>query len=86
VLDLAALNGRLRTLTLGGWAPLEGADELAEDGPDRLRITAGPGYGSVAEPVTFSAPGATAPEMRYGGMSMRPAPALEEPEGYRLGG
>jgi hypothetical protein len=24
--------------------------------------------------------------MRYGGVSMRRAPALEEPEGYRLGG
>ena len=86
VLDLAALNGRLRALTLGGWAPLEGADELVEDGPDRLRISAGPGYGSVAEPVTFTDPGATVTEMRYGGMSMRPAPELEEPDGYRLGG
>jgi CubicO group peptidase (beta-lactamase class C family) len=86
VLDLAALNGRLRTLTLGGWAPLEGADELVEDGPDRLRISAGPGYGSVGEPVTFPEAGATARQMRYGGMSMRPAPVLDEPDGYRLGG
>jgi hypothetical protein len=85
-LDLAALNGRLRTLSLDGWTPLEGADELTEDGPDRLLISAGPGFGSVAEPVTFSEPGAAVPEMRYGGMSMRPAPQLEEPEGYRLGG
>ena len=85
-LDVAALDGRLRTLTLGGWAPLEGADELVEDGPDRLLISAGPGYGSVAEPVTFSDADPTGPEMRYGGMSMRPAPELEEPADYRLGG
>jgi D-alanyl-D-alanine carboxypeptidase len=86
LLDLAALNGRLRALTLGGWAPLEGADELVEDGPVGLRIAAGPGFGSVDEPVTFTGSGAMVTEMRYGGMSMRPAPELEEPPGYRLGG
>jgi hypothetical protein len=39
----------------------------------------------VDEPVTFTESGATVTEMRYGGMSMRPAPELEEPRGYRLG-
>jgi D-alanyl-D-alanine carboxypeptidase len=86
LLDLAALNGRLRALTLGGWAPLEGADALVEDGPVGLRIAAGPGFGSVDEPVTFTGSGAMVTEMRYGGMSMRPAPELEEPPGYRMGG
>jgi D-alanyl-D-alanine carboxypeptidase len=85
-LDLAALGGRLRALTLGSWTPLEGADVLTEDGPDRLRIATGPGYGSVDEPVTFTTHDDGVTEMRYGGMSMRPAPLLEEPEGYRLGG
>ena len=86
VVDLAALGGRLRTLGLGGWTPLEGADELTEDGPDRLLIASGHGYGSVGEPVTFTTgDGGAVVEMRYAGMALRPRPELAEPEDYRAG-
>ena len=83
-IDLVSLGGRLRALSITGWEPLAGADELEEDGRDRFLITAGPGYGSIREPVTFTsqdqAAGAPVTEMRYGGMSMRPLPVLDEPE------
>ena len=82
VFDLAALGGRLRTLVLDGWTPLEGGNELTEDGEDRFLIAAGPGYGSVGEPVTFGRPDGS----RFGGMSLVPLPDLDEPPGYRLGG
>ncbi|WP_157720267.1 serine hydrolase domain-containing protein [Friedmanniella luteola] len=80
VVDVAAVGGRLRSLSTGTWAPLEGADELAEDG-DELLIEAGSGYGSVGEPVTRS----TAGGLRYGGMSLEPFPDLPGGPAHRLG-
>lgn len=84
VLDLAALGGRLRALVLDGWDPLTGADELTEEGPDRFRITAGRGYGSVGEPVTV-VDGDEGPALRYAGFTMRALPDLEEPDDHRYG-
>ena len=85
VLDVAALGGRLRALVLDGWDPLTGADELTEEAPDRFRITAGRGYGSVGEPVTFTESDDGPTVLRYAGLTMRPLPDLEEPEDHRLG-
>ncbi len=83
VIDLAALGARRRTLTPEAPSPLEAADELAEDGPDRLLIAAGSGFGSVGEPVTRLADGD--PGVRYGGMSLRPFPYLPGGPGHRRG-
>ncbi|MBA8794195.1 CubicO group peptidase (beta-lactamase class C family) [Friedmanniella endophytica] len=65
VLDLAALGGSLTAIFPAGWDPIEGSDRLMEESADRWLIAEGDGYGSVGEPVTFSADG-----LRYGGMSM----------------
>ena len=62
-----------------------GADELTEEAPDRFLITAGRGYGSVGEPVTFADADDGATEVRYAGITMRPLPDLEEPVDHRLG-
>lgn len=88
-LDLAVLGGRLRTLALGSWNPLDGSDELTEEGPDRFRITTGHGYGSVGEAVTFSDDGATGEGpadtvLHYAGITMAPLPVLDEPDDHRL--
>lgn len=89
VTDLAALGGRLRTLSPTSWDPLEGTVEVIEDGPDRFLIVAGNGYGSVREPITFSPEtsesDAAVTVMRYGGMSMSSFPDLDEPDDHRLG-
>lgn len=89
VVDLAAVGGRLRTLSPVAWAPLEAVDELVEDGPDRLRIAAGSGYGSVGEPVSRLDAGPSAGSgpggVRYGGMSMQPLPVLAGGAAHRLG-
>jgi hypothetical protein len=67
VLDLALVGGRLRSLDVMGGPPLEGGDELVEDG-DRLLIETGSGFGSVGEPVTRLEDGG----LRYAGMTMTP--------------
>ncbi len=81
LVDIAAVGGRLQTVTSTAWAPVEAVDELVEDG-DRLRIEAGGGFGSVGEPVTRSEDGTG---IRYGGMSYRPFPDLPGGPAHRLG-
>ncbi len=80
VVDVAAVGGRLRSLSTDAWAPLEGADELVEDGDDLL-IERGSGYGSVGEPVTRSVDGG----LRYGGLSFEPFADLPGGPAHRLG-
>jgi len=85
VMDLAALGGRLRALHPTAAGPLEGADELEEDGA-AWRIAAGSGFGSVGEPVTFADGPAGAPAtVRYGGMELQSWPELDDSAEHRLG-
>lgn len=76
VIDIAAVGGRLLTLDPTSWTPLEGPDELVEDGPDRFRISAGSGFGSVGEPVDFAGPGVPEGGLRYASLPMVPLPDL----------
>lgn len=83
--DIAVVGGRLRTLNPTAIAPLEGADELEEDG-EGLRIAAGSGFGSVGERVSFTDDPAGGPAvMRYGGMELRAWPELDDSPERRLG-
>lgn len=77
VVDLAAVGGRLRALSPTSWTPLDGADVLVEDGPDRLRIESGPGFGSVGERVE---PDPDRPDrISYAGMRMQRLDELPDP-------
>ncbi|WP_375426665.1 serine hydrolase domain-containing protein [uncultured Friedmanniella sp.] len=77
VIDLAAVGGRLRALSPTSWTPLDGADVLVDDGPDRLRIESGPGFGSVGEPVERDPD--RPDRISYAGMSMQRLDELPDP-------
>ena len=64
-IDLGVVGGRVRSIQLPSWDPLEGADVL-EPTADGYRIVEGNGYGSLGERIEVG-PGATG--LRYGSMS-----------------
>ena len=63
-IDLGVVGGRVRSIQLPSWDPLEGADVL-EPTADGYRIVEGNGYGSLGERIEVG-PGAG---LRYGSMS-----------------
>ena len=74
VVDIGVVGGRLLAIDPTGWEPVDDVDELELVGPDRFRVAAGGGYGSVGEPVVFAADGT----MRYGAMSYQKMDELPE--------
>lgn len=74
VVDIGVVGDRLLAIDPTGWEPTEDVDELEVVEPDRFRIAAGGGYGSVGEPVTFAADRT----LRYGAMSFEPLDELPE--------
>ena len=55
VVDIGVVGDRLLAIDPTRWEPTEDVDELEVVEPDRFRIVAGGGYGSVGEPVIFAA-------------------------------
>ena len=74
VVDIGVVGGRLLALDPTRWEPADDVDELEPVGPDRFRIAAGGGYGSVGEPVVFAADGT----LRYGALSYEPMTELPQ--------
>jgi hypothetical protein len=63
-IDLGRVGGRIRSIPLTSWDPLEGADVL-EPTADGYRIVEGSGYGSLGERVQLL----DDDSLRYGSMS-----------------
>ena len=74
VIDIGMVGRTVRAVQIGGWEPLEEADEL-EVTADGFRITAGNGYGLLGEPVRLQPDGS----LRYGSMTMTRFTDLPEP-------
>ncbi len=74
VVDIGVLGCRMLAIDPTRWEPTDDVDELEVVEPDRFRVAAGGGYGSVGEPVVFAADRS----MRYGAMSFEPLDELPE--------
>ena len=74
VVDIGVVGSRMLAIDPTSWEPTEDVDELEVVDPDRFRIAAGGGYGSVGESVVF----ATDRTLRYGAMSFEPLNELPE--------
>ena len=74
VVDIGVVGDRLLAIDPTRWEPTEDVDELEVVEPDRFRIVAGGGYGSVGELIVFAADGS----LRYGAMSLAQLNELPE--------
>jgi D-alanyl-D-alanine carboxypeptidase len=80
--DIAVVGDRLLELDPTQAAPLDGATRLRVDGPDRVRMVSGSGFGSLGEDITYTRDpsGAVTSIRAGGGMTMTPwSIPVEEP-------
>ena len=78
VVDIGVIGRRLLAIDPAREEPVADVDELEVDGPARLRITKGGGYGSVGESVVFTEEADGQRSMRYSAMSFTPLDELPE--------
>lgn len=78
VIDIGMIGRRLLAIDPTREEPVADVDELEVDGPGRLLIANGGGYGSVGESVIFTEAGDGRRSMRYGAMSFTQFDELPE--------